>query len=112
MYLALGPCRVTTPGTPVTLTIIAPAGPTGAQPFHAVMLQALVSNTGFIYIGNVGMNKSTLAKTGTMLDQYSNIPLHTFSAALTIAPNGLSYAEFAIDADQATDGVLVSLLRT
>lgn len=112
MYLALGPARVTSAGTPIVLTVVLPASYQDQFPFHAIMLQALPSNTGQIYIGSPGLNKSTYAACGTILAPYTVIPLHTFSAALTIAPNGLAMKSFVIDADNSDEGVLVSILRT
>lgn len=103
--------RVTSPGTPVSIQAAMPASDK-TQPIHGIMLQALPTNTGNIYVGNVsGMDKSTYAYVRGVLAIPTINFIPTFSAALTIAPNGLSMMEFWIDVDVADDGVIVSFLR-
>lgn len=108
-----GPFPVPTPGTPVHVTAPATGSGNGGNPFniHGVMFQALPTNTGNVYIGIAGMNKTTLANVAAVLPIPTANFLPAFSTSLTIAPNALVLTEFWIDADNATDGVLVTWLR-
>jgi hypothetical protein len=113
---SLGEITVPTPGTPVgvtTGTVYAPnpaGGYTKSAAIHAILIQVLPGNTGKIYVGGPGFNKST------GVGRYCILPIPTvnflpaFNVALTIAPNALTLNDYYIDADNADDGVTVSFL--
>lgn len=113
---ALGPLRVTTPGVPVAVASIIPTDQWTPNPNygpfkgHGVLLQALRDNNDDVYVGQTGMNSGTLAKVLSVLAPPSTNFIPSFSAALTIAPNAIDISDLYIDADQAGDGVLVSIL--
>jgi hypothetical protein len=111
MIGALGKLVVPSPGTRVLLSTLLPASTKGHQALHGIMFQALASNTGNVYIGNKSLVKSTLVGCYAVLAIPTVNFLPTFSAALTIAPNGLDSIEnFSIDADVASNGVLITYL--
>lgn len=117
MIDALGKITVTTPGTPVRATINR-TDPAKVIPAHGVMFEVWPTNTGLCYVGRVGMNKATGEGVYAILgapskntnDVVSFLP--TFSAALTLSPNGMQAADFYVDADQAGDGVIATYLQT
>ena len=107
---SIGPVRVPTPGTPVSITTLLPHGK--QIPLHGIMLQVLPGNTGNIYIGGPDMNKAALTGVYGILAQATANFLPVFSAGNEFAPNGLSSIEFWVDADVANDGVLGSYMQT
>lgn len=111
--IARGAFTVTTPGTPVPITAPSTGSGTGGNPFniHGVLFQALPTNTGKVYVGLAGMNKATYVGVLAILPIPTENFLPAFSTSLTIAPNALILTQFAIDADNASDGVLVSALQ-
>ena len=111
MMKALGPLIVPVPGTPVAAQTLL-RQPTQTQMIHGVMFEVLPGNTGKVYIGTSEMNKTTLANCFAWLGVPTDTQSPTFSAALTIAPNGLRVNDYFIDADVADDGVLVTILVT
>lgn len=106
----LGKFVVPTPGTPVPVVI--PAASV-LQPFtscHALLAEALSSNTGKIYIGRVGMNKTTLVGVLIVLPVPSTNVLPTFSIAVQQGANAISIGSFYVDADNSNEGVSVSVM--
>lgn len=111
--IGCGKTTVTAAGTPVPIAIPATvSGPLtpGETTVHAVLIQALPGNTGKIYIGTVGLDKSALTKCLVVLPIPTVNLLPTFSISVTAAANAVSLADLVIDADQANDGVLVSVV--
>lgn len=116
MAAALVGCGKTTvlaPGTPVQVQVpaaIAGPGNPGLSTVHAFIVEVLASNTGKIYLGTLGLNKSASALTNVLV--VLPVPtvniLPTFSVSLTAAANALSLSDLWVDADVATDGVLIS----
>jgi len=105
---ALGPVKVATPGTPVQLPSLPPPQPSSV---NALSLVALPTNTGKIYIGVSGMNKGTLVGVIDVLPPASASAIPSFSlSGSAMAANGVLITQFYIDADNATEGVLVSAL--
>ena len=102
---SLGKVTVPIPGTPVALTV-----PTTINPpsVHAILIEVLATNTGKIYIGLAGLNKTTLAGVLIVLAVPTANSLPTFSIAVTQAANALSLPQLRFDVDNANDGVLVS----
>ncbi len=119
MLQVLGPIAVSVPGVPVRLSAtVATADANGFAntphhfTCHAVLLQALPTNTGRVYIGTQAMNRSTLAGVAAVLAIPTDNSLPSFSIAHTLAPAGVDLAELYVDADVATEGVLATLLIT
>lgn len=107
------PVVVAAAGTPVqVISFITPVPRGDHVSIHGVMFQVLPSNTGLVYVGRRGMNKATFAQLYAILPIPTDNFLPTFSAALTISPNGLALEEFWVDADVSSDGVIVSFLQT
>lgn len=108
-----GAVRVPTPGTPVQITAPSTGSGNAGDPYniHGVMFQALPTNTGLIYIGGQGLVAATFAQVAALLPVPTTNFLPAFSTSLTIAPNALNLTQFWIDAEIATDGVLVTWLR-
>lgn len=111
MIAPIGKLTVPVPGTPVAVQALL-AQPTKPYLCHGVMFQALPTNTGRIFIGTVEMDSTTLANVFAILAIPTDNQLPTFSAALTISPNGLKLNEFYIDAEVPDDGVLITVLVT
>lgn len=111
MIQPIGKLVVATPGTLIGATSTL-QHPTKVFPIHGVMFQALPTNVGLVYIGRASMNRSTLEDVFAILPIPTSNVLPTFSVALTISPNGLVLNEFYIDADEASDGALCSILQT
>lgn len=111
MIQALGKVTVTTPGTPVALTINQ-TRPVARLAVHALLVQALSTNIGKLYLGTAALNKSTLAGVYAVLAIPTVNLIPTFSAALTLAPAGIQIQDMYLDADTAGEGVLVTVLVT
>ena len=111
--LGLGAVRVVTPGTNVAVPPPSNYGGNPVFPCHAVLFQALSTNTGPVYIGNRGMVATAPDFAGVMVTLLTptDSAVMSFSIGLPLAPNGLNLDEFWIDAAIATDGVLVSVVK-
>lgn len=115
MIRSIGVFRVTVPGT---LKQIASTAADLVQDgaIHGILLQALPGNTGVVYIGGSAIVRASYTGLYGMLGvpalnaggQPTSLP--TFTAALTLAPNAIKLSDFYIDADQANDGVIASVL--
>lgn len=104
---SLGKVTVGTPGTPVQVTINQ-AVPNARLACNALMIQALPSNVGKVYVGLVGLNKSTLAQAIAVLATPTLNTIPAYSATALNAPGGLNMVDFYVDADNVNDGVLVA----
>jgi hypothetical protein len=109
MLRALGKVTVTTPGTPVPITAILPADLTPAA-VHAVLLQALPSNTGAAYVGAAALNKATLASCYMVLATPTANSVPSFSAVHNLLGQGVQLNDMVVDADTAGNGVLVTVV--
>lgn len=97
-------------GTPVPLAIpagVAGPGSPGLSTMHALILSALSTNTGKVYIGVLGMNKTTLAGCIVVLPVPTVNLIPAFSISLTHGANALSLSDIFIDADVSGEGVLL-----
>lgn len=103
----LGRTLVGTPGTPVAVSVPATLQPPAA---HACVFQALPTNSGKVYIGTQGMNKTTLVGVLVVLAIPSDNQIPAFSLAVTHAANAIPLADLRVDADVAGEGVLISAL--
>lgn len=106
-FVALGKIPVPVAGTPVAVPVPPSINPPSC---HAVIIEALPGNTGKIYIGLVGLNKTTLAQVLVVLPIPTVNLLPTFSIALTVAGNAINLGQFYVDADISGEGVLISAL--
>ena len=98
-----GRVNVTTPGTPVPLTTDATA--TAAK----IFFQVIPGLTGKTYIGGPALNKSTLANVARVLWPNATGGFsETFSLEAQDGRNSIRLAEYAIDADVAGEGLLVT----
>ncbi len=107
--LGLGRVLVPTPGTPVVIPASAYASITPPS-VHAFIIQVLDTNVGKIYVGVVGLDKTTRANCLIVLPVPTTNSLPSFQAAVTMAANALSLPMIRIDADTANDGVIVSVM--
>lgn len=99
---SLGKVTVAAAGTPVraTLNESVPATRYAVQSFTVT---ALAGNTGTnIYVGNSGLNKSTLAGVFAIVPKGSSS-----SAIIAQAPAGINLNEIYLDADTSADSALV-----
>jgi len=100
---------VPVPGTPVRVTA-ANADPRQHVACHGIMFQVLPTNTGRVYVGGAQLDRVAVTNVFAMLPAPSSTQLPNFSAAITQAPNALGVEEFWIDADNAGEGVIVTIL--
>lgn len=119
MLQVLGPISVTTPGTPVRATqnvATIDAGGVTNDPTkfscHAALFQAKKGNVGAVYVGLATLNKTTLAGVCGQLAIPTDNSIPAFSIALTLSPAGVDLSDLWIDADQAGDGVILTVLVT
>lgn len=118
MLSVLGPLKIAVPGTPQRVTSILPLNTGGlvndraAFTCHAVLLQALWNNTGKVYIGTADMVKATLAGVSAVLAIPTANAIPGYSISLTLAPSGVDLSTLWVDADQANEGLLVTILQT
>jgi len=112
--IGCGKTTIPTPGVPVQVVVPpAVAGPLGAlgeTTVHAILIEVLAGNLGKVYIGTAGLNRGTLANVLVMLPIPTANLLPTFSISVTAAANALSLSDLWIDADNANDGVLLSVV--
>jgi hypothetical protein len=102
----INPCgriNVTTPGTPVPLS----TDPTATA--SKLFFQVVPGLTGKTYIGKSSMTKATLAGVARVLwPNASGGFSETFEIESQDGENSIQLAEYAVDADVAGDGVLVT----
>lgn len=106
MIKALGKITVPSAGTPVRITLPSDFA------IHGIMVQAWRANVGMVFVGAKYMDISSGVGLYAQIPAPTDAFIGTFSAALTIAPNGLNTKEFWIDADENDDAVIVSVLVT
>lgn len=100
---AKGRVNVTTPGTPVSLSTDTSVTAT------RLFFQVIPGLTGKTYVGVPGMNKSTL--TGVLRVLWPNSAggfSETFTVEAQDGRDSIRLADYVIDADVATEGLLVS----
>lgn len=106
-FVALGATTVPTGGTPVGLSI-----PTSLTPpkAHSLLLQPLPTNTGRVYLGTVGLNRTTLAAVLAILPVPTANALPAFTASLAVAANALALEDLYVDVEVNGEGVFGSVL--
>ena len=111
MIQAVGKITVTVAGVPVIVSTGAALSP-GRYACHEVLIQALPTNVGKVYIGTATMNKATFTNLFAVLAVPTANQIPTFSAALTLSAAAIDLTDLYIDADAANDGVIVTVLIT
>ena len=100
---SMGRVNVPTAGTPVALS---------TNPQHRVaklLVQAIPGLTGKVYVGRVGMNKTTLAGVCRILaPNTSGGVSDQFFLESQDGTDSIYMSEYAVDADVAGEGLLVS----
>lgn len=100
----LGKVTVAAAGTPVRLTNNFVSDPDHMNALVSKLnVQALTDNTGPVYLGYAGMNRTTLAGVLAIIPQGSTWTFGEFNALNTIKPHDLY-----LDADNNGDAALVS----
>ena len=100
---SLGRVNVSAPGTPVPLT----ANPTLTA--SKLFVQAIPGLTGKTYLGGPGMTKATLAGVTRVLSPNSTGGFsENFFLESQDGANSIRLAEYAVDADVAGEGLLVT----
>ena len=100
---SLGRVNVATPGTPVPLT----TNPTLTA--SKLFVQAVPGLTGKTYLGAAAMTKATLAGVTRVLSPNSaGGPSENFFLEAQDGDNSIRLAEYAVDADVAGEGLLVT----
>jgi hypothetical protein len=111
-FFALGKLVTVAAGTPVQVPPPALPGAGPASPalstVHAFVVEALESNTGKVYIGIAGMDKTTRVGVLMTLPVPTANLIPTFSVSLTAAANALSLTDIWIDTDNNGEGVTIS----
>lgn len=108
MIASLGYVTVTTAGTPVRATANA-ADPTARIGAQAILVQGLPANTGLIYVGLVGMNKSTgVGVLGIIGAVTSPAGPGSWGGAMPNAFTGFNVADLYLDATVSGDKALVT----
>ena len=110
MIKAVGTFVVTTPGSLQRLSA-GETNPATWRSCHGVLVQALPSNAGLVYVGDATLNRAAKSGLYAVLGIPTANYIPSFSVALTLAPNGLDLSKFYVDADTATDGVIVTMLE-
>jgi len=99
----LGRVNVATPGTPVALTT------NTAVAASKLFFQVIPGLTGKTYVGSTNLSKGTLAGVARVLWPNSGGGFsETFSIEAQDGENSINLADYAIDADVAGEGLLVT----
>lgn len=99
----MGRVNVPAPGTPVPLT----TDPTATA--SKVFFQVIPGLTGKMYVGSPGMNQATLAAVARVLWPNTNGGFsETFYIESQDGENSICLAEYAVDAEVAGEGLLVT----
>jgi hypothetical protein len=111
MITAYAKILVAVPGVPIRVTS-GESVPADARGCHGVLIQALPTNLGKVYIGTATMNKAAFTGIFAFLAIPTSNFIPSFSAALTLSPGGIQLRDLYIDADLANEGVIVTALIT
>lgn len=98
----LGSKTVAAAGTPEQLT-------TTREGCQSILIQALPTNTGKVWIGTSAINTGTFAGVLYMLPTPSGSDLPSVSFSIPLAPAGLNAADLWLDVDVSGDGVIVTI---
>lgn len=105
----LGRTLVAVGGTPVQVAVPADLVSRINPPsVHAIVVEALFGNTGKIFVGVAGLNRSTLVNCLVVLPIPTANLIPTFSISVAAGANPLYLPSLWIDADINNEGVLIS----
>lgn len=108
-WVSLG--KVTSTGGAAARLTVNQSTPASPLPCHAILIQQIVGNTGYIYIGDSSsMNTTTLAHCNGTLAIPTTNSLPSANIVLTDAPNALNAADYYIIASVSGEAALVSIL--
>jgi hypothetical protein len=113
LMVAVGSFTVPVPGTAVQVTVpVGLAGPTspGLTSAHAIIIQALPTNVGKVWIGTKGIVKTGYVNVLQILPIPTGNLIPSFSMAIALGANSLGLTDLWIDADIGNDGVLIAAL--
>ena len=110
MIQSIGKITVPSPGTPVPITA-GQVGTPGRFACHGVIIQALPTNVGPIYLGTARMQKSTFTEVYLVLAIPTPTHIPVFTGGRSNVSAGINLVDFYVDADAEYDGVLVTVLR-
>lgn len=112
MWHSLGKVTATA-GTPARATVNQ-TDPTARFPCHAILFQALSTNTGKVYImeGNNAFSAATYTKCLAVIAVPTANSLPSASATVTYAPAAFNAADFYIDVQTTGEGCLVSAVKS
>lgn len=96
-------------GTPKRLTANQTA-PNEGFLCHAIFIQQVRTNTGFLLIGTPGLNESTGAGLNAVLAIPTDNSLPSAMVGISESPNALNAAEYVVDWTVTGDKALVSVL--
>lgn len=118
MTKALGKITVTTPGTavPITGNLANHADPGFRVAAQSIVFEVLPGNTGLVYIqqGGGADDRTNLTRTLAILPAPASAtqgPFASYTISLPVAPAGFNAADYYIDAANANQGVLVSIIQ-
>lgn len=112
MITVVGKIIVPAPGTPVQLSAGFAALGLTRTTVHAAMMQALKSNAGAVYIGTSVMNKGTLVGCAGVLAIPTTNSIPSMGISNTLIPAGVDMDVLYVDADNANEGLLLTVLVT
>lgn len=104
MWIPHRAITVPTAGTPVQVS-------TTRIPAHAILIEALWTNTGRVYIGDSTLVVGTKTGLLNVLPPPTGNMFPAVSAGIPAAPNGLDLSQIWIDVQTNGEGVLVSYIQ-
>jgi hypothetical protein len=108
---SIGAVKVVNPGTPVSVVAGLGTPPPTRVAAQAIAFQALPTNVGIVYVGGLGMIRSTYVGVRFVIPAPGSPitgPFITATLAVPNVPSGLNVALYYIDANNPGDGVLVT----
>lgn len=108
MWKSLG-YVTTTPGTPIRITN-GETDPTKMFLCHSILIQQVRTNTGFILIGQSGLNETTGVGLDAVLPVPTDNSLPNATVGISDSGNPFNAAEYYLDFTDSGDKALVSVL--
>lgn len=99
-----------TPGTPVRISTNLAAESTHQHLCHSILIQQVRTNTGFILIGQSGLNESTGVDLLAVLPVPTDNSLPNATVGIADSANPFNADEYFVDVTDSGDKVLVSVL--
>ena len=112
MLIALGSTTVTSAGTPVPVATATNYVAQGSElRVHAILIQALPTNTGKVYVGLKGLTKATYSQVLCVLPPPTTNMYPVFMVEMESVPNFYDICMVYIDVDVNGEGVLTTVSR-